>query len=182
MTFKERFQAGGCTIDTINDWISAWHAGNMKQSLPCFLGLTDEEYGLWQSQGEAALSEFLSRDAKPCYTASHIGWAELREQLTEFVQSRLGTNYTLSIWRSINYYWDLKLHTEEKIDEQCSGHICTQLSLCDIDPAHFVDCRLIEQEQLNGLLEKMLHKKVKFNYADEKGVWIFYRSLCLSDE
>ena len=33
--------------DEIDDFVDQWHASDSEESLPQFLGLTDEEYALW---------------------------------------------------------------------------------------------------------------------------------------
>jgi len=177
MTFKERFIAGDCTFDTIEDWVGFWHDGNSTKTLPEFLGLTDEEYGLWLAQGNYALARKISDGTETAYMAVHITWEDLHSRLSELVNSLLGFHYTIRIERSDFYYWDMVLHCDMEIDEKRSEHICEKLDLRDIDVEHFLNSNTIDKSQLRGLLEKLLQHEVVSSHADDEGVWIFYKAL-----
>lgn len=46
-TFVESWLAGDAGVEAIEDWVKAWHEGEGGDSLPAFLGFTDDEYALW---------------------------------------------------------------------------------------------------------------------------------------
>lgn len=182
MTFKERFSAGDCTIDTIEDWVNFWHEGNTAKTLLELLGLTDEEYGLWLAKGDCALAREISDGAETAYMAVHITWEDLHSRLSELVNSLLGFHYTIGIERSDFYYWDMVLHCDKEIDEKRSKYICEKLDLRDIDVEHFLNSNTIDKSQLRGLLEKLLQHEVVSSHADDEGVWIFYKALHASSK
>ena len=49
-TFVELVLAGEAEPDQIDDYVAAWHEGEGGDSLPEFLGFTDDEYALWVEQ------------------------------------------------------------------------------------------------------------------------------------
>ena len=68
MSFKERYLRGDCSIDMINDYVDMWHAeGEIKKTLPDFLGLSQEEYVCWMisSDEELARLERIATVKKP---------------------------------------------------------------------------------------------------------------------
>jgi len=48
-TFFELFSRGGLTADRIGEFVSQWHTSDAseKRSLAAFLGMTEDEYGVW---------------------------------------------------------------------------------------------------------------------------------------
>ena len=177
MTFKERFQAGECSFSMIEDWIELWHTWDIKMTLPAFLGLSEEEYGVLLTEGYDALARRLNADAENHYVAFHMKWEVLEDQLSELVQSMLGVRYTLCIKRSDFYYWDIVLHIGREINEEDSEYICEHLDLRDISTDHFLYSDCIDQNQACGLLEKLFGREIVSSHADDEGVWFFYKSL-----
>lgn len=108
MTFKELFQAGQCSISAIDAWVEIWHKGkDIRQSLQTFLGLTDEEYQIWLTRGNAGLAQTLNSGHMPEYETVYLSWDELTAQIQEIVDSELGPGNTVTLRRQDYYYWDI---------------------------------------------------------------------------
>ena len=180
MTFKERFQAGECSINTIEDWIEFWHTGDSKLSLPAFLGLSEEEYGVLLAEGYDALAHRLNADTETHYMAVHLEWEDLENQLNELIRSLLSAAYTVHMKRSDFYYWDIVLHKDGEINEKSSEYICERLDLRDINTDHFLHSDSIDQNQARGLLEKLFACEIISSHADDDGVWFFHKPLYAS--
>ena len=53
LNFKERFISGLCGVDQLGDCVKSWHsAGENKQPLHAYLGLTEQEYALYATGGD----------------------------------------------------------------------------------------------------------------------------------
>ena len=46
-TFVEQFLAGKTELDTLDDFVDAWHSDNTPLSLSSFLGMNNDEYQQW---------------------------------------------------------------------------------------------------------------------------------------
>ena len=46
-TFVEQCLDGAVDADAIDDFVARWHDGEGGDSLPMFLGFSDDEYALW---------------------------------------------------------------------------------------------------------------------------------------
>jgi hypothetical protein len=49
-TFMELVVSGGAFLDDVDDFIDAWTREHTTESLAEYLGMTQEEYGLWVEQ------------------------------------------------------------------------------------------------------------------------------------
>lgn len=76
-TFFDLYSRGDVSADRINDFIAAWHAsdGNEQRSLAAYLGLTDEEYGVW----------LMDTDALPQILSARRTGRRLNEVVAEYV-------------------------------------------------------------------------------------------------
>lgn len=181
MTFKELFQTGQCAISTIDAWVDIWHKGKgVEQSLQAFLGLTDAEYQVWLTQGNAGLARQLAIGHAPEYETVYLGWDELTAQLQEIVVTELGPGYTVTLRRQDYYYWDMRLETTLEMDEALSKKICERLELRDVDVSIFLEDDWVDSNYLCGLLSKLAHREVTSSHADGYGVWIICKSLVWS--
>jgi hypothetical protein len=52
-TFMDRYLAGEVPPEAIDDFVDAWHEGELTISLAEFLGLSDEEYWRWVKDANA---------------------------------------------------------------------------------------------------------------------------------
>ena len=181
MTFKELFQAGQCSISAIDAWVEIWHKGkDIGQSLQTFLGLTDEEYQIWLTRGNAGLAQTLNSGHTPEYETVYLSWDELTAQIQEIVDSELGPGNTVTLRRQDYYYWDMRLETAQEMDEVLSENICKRLDLRDVDVLMFLDDDWVDSNCLRGLLSKLTHREVTSSHADDNGVWIICKSLLWS--
>ncbi len=65
MNFKERFLAGECGSEAIDDCVEQWHtAPEDGQGLIEFLGLTEQEYGIYLRESNVALEKLLLAQRK----------------------------------------------------------------------------------------------------------------------
>lgn len=65
MNFKERFLSGECGIEAIDDDVEAWHTTPEDgQSLVDYLGLTEQEYGVYVRENDIALEKLLLSQRK----------------------------------------------------------------------------------------------------------------------
>lgn len=65
MNFKERFLAGLSGFEALDGYVKAWHSAPEDDvGLPQYLGLTDEEYGFYLREGDAALEQELLRQQR----------------------------------------------------------------------------------------------------------------------
>ncbi len=65
MNFKERFLAGTCGINAIEDYTEQWHTKPENgQDLNDFLGLTMHEYGIYLREGDKGLEKLLLTQRK----------------------------------------------------------------------------------------------------------------------
>ena len=55
-TFVQACLRGDASLEDIDDWIDRWHDGTSSESLPVFLGMTENEYSLWVQQPSALKS------------------------------------------------------------------------------------------------------------------------------
>ena len=173
MTFKERFLRGECSMDVIDDWVTAWRqAGLTHHTLLPVLGLTEEEYRAWAVLGSDALVKRLAGNVDTSYIALYLDWDDLSSQLRNLVRSLLGTDYGITIRREDYYYWNMKFSFPEDMNEEASEKICFALDVQDFDVHHFVWSDDLPNEQLNGLLSKLVQREVESNHADDYGVWL----------
>lgn len=59
VTFVDQWIQGEVPSEAIEDFVAAWHEGAGGESLPEFLGLSDDEYALWVEE-PAFLAAILS--------------------------------------------------------------------------------------------------------------------------
>jgi len=52
-SFIEKVLAGKATAESIDNFIDQWHEGNGSETLPDYLGMTEDEYALWVETPEA---------------------------------------------------------------------------------------------------------------------------------
>ena len=161
MTFKERYLRGDCPVDVLNDWVEVWKTNGFDYKLlPAVLGLTEDEYRLWAIAGNDALTKQLAGVAKPHYTALYLDWDELHDQLQELVHLLIGEKYAVSV------------HLPYGVDEKDCEKICELLELEETDADELFWSGDIGNNQLNGLLSKLTHRKVIFNHANDYGIWV----------
>lgn len=176
MSFRDQFISGNCNLEVLGEWVKLWHSGAAEDKpLPVFLGLSNEEYQTWLSQGDEALAKMLTGTAEPQYVARHLGWDELGDQLEMLVKSLLGADYEITISRVAYYYWEMRLNIPADIDEAFSSQICEKLCLHDVEPDFFTWHEDVENENMNGLLSMLVNREVDSNHADDHGVWIICR-------
>lgn len=58
-TFIELCLKGEVKIEDIDDFVDQWHDSEVPESLQVYLGMDDQEYGLWLTRPDR-LSEILS--------------------------------------------------------------------------------------------------------------------------
>lgn len=46
-TFVEKCLNGDVLLDEVDEYVETWHTADTDQSLPEFLGMTEEEYNAW---------------------------------------------------------------------------------------------------------------------------------------
>lgn len=51
--YVDRVLDGSALWTDVDDYVAAWHEGDSDESLPEFLGLTQDEYALWLEQPQA---------------------------------------------------------------------------------------------------------------------------------
>lgn len=181
MTFKELFQEGQCSINTIDALADIWHKRDcITQNLQDFLGLNDMEYQTWLSQGNAGLAQKLHDGYTPEYNAVYLGWDELTAQIQTVVDDELGPGYTVKLRRQECYYWDVKLKAAQQMDEALSEMICERLDLQDVDALIFLEDDWVDSSHFCKLLTKLTHREVCSSHADDYGVWIICKSLTWS--
>lgn len=52
---------GECAASEIYDFVGRWHASDSNSSLAAYLGMTDDEYGLWVERSDALELILLAR-------------------------------------------------------------------------------------------------------------------------
>lgn len=50
--FIDKCLNGDCLVEEIDDYVDLWHEGDSTESLHSFLGMTEDEYGLWMRDSE----------------------------------------------------------------------------------------------------------------------------------
>ena len=53
MTFIDLVLAGKASLEDIDDWVRRWHCGETLLELRDWLGMTEQQYGLWLKASEA---------------------------------------------------------------------------------------------------------------------------------
>lgn len=183
MNFKERFLRGDCPIDSVQDWTEFWYSGIPDgQTLQGFLGLSDEEYKVWLTDGEQALAKSLSRISEPRYIAIHLDWEELGRRLEDMIRQRLGLLCEISIERFDYYYWEMRLDISADVDEELSAKIHRLLRLKEIEPDYFMDNDCVDCGHMLYLLGQMLGREVSFSLADDNGVWFYCKEYRASSQ
>lgn len=176
MSFREQFISGKCNLEALEEWVNIWHSGVAEDGpIQDFLGLSNEEYQVWLSQGNEALAKMLTGTAEPQYIALHLDWDALGDNLEALVRSLLGDDYEITISRVEYYYWDMKLTIPVDIDEELIKQICEKLHLQGVDPESFLWSEDVGNEKMNGLLSMLVNREVDSNHADDYGVWIICR-------
>ena len=61
MNFIEKVLAGDVLHTEVDDFVEEWHRAETNESLPQFLGFTDEEYAMWVEQPESIRSILFCR-------------------------------------------------------------------------------------------------------------------------
>lgn len=60
-SFMEQLIKGEAPPEAMDDFIDLWHEGDDTRSLPEFLGMSEDEYGLWVEKPDALPVIFLAR-------------------------------------------------------------------------------------------------------------------------
>ena len=180
MSFKERYLRGDCSIDIINDYVDMWHAeGEIKKTLPDFLGLSQEEYVCWMISSDEELARMLGKSLPKKdlpYCARHVNWKELQKRLEQTVQTLLSADYHIEVQPTSGSHWQLHLTLPADMEYQQSEQICKALGLNRLDEEHFLSFETVTHDYLNLLLGKMAGYAVISNHADETGVWLLCES------
>lgn len=184
MTFKERFLRGDCRLGAADDWVELWHNGIPNgQTLQDFLGLSAAEYQTWLKEGQSGLAKILSKGSQVHYTTVYLNWGELNDQLQSLVQKKLSQECVISVGHLDYYHWEMKFEFQTEIDEALSASVCERLGLLQgIEPDHFVNCDVVDDDQLLHLLEKLTGYEVLSSHADNGGVWIICKDHQASSE
>lgn len=183
MTFKERFLRNDCNMDTIDDWVAFWHDGAKDgQGLQEFLGLADKEYGAWLREGLEGLAKAIQKDARTQYKTVYLTWNELSEQLQDLARQRMGMECSIFLGRLDYYYWRMKIEFPFPVDAALSAKICERLELQGVEPDHFVEDDVVEEEHLLRLLEQLTGYEVSSSHADDDGVWIICKEYRASSQ
>lgn len=184
MTFRERFLCGDCRLGAVDDWVEIWHNGIPNgQTLQDFLGLSAAEYQTWLKEGHSGLAKILSKGSQVHYTTVYLNWGELNDQLQSLVQKKLSQECVISIGRLDYYHWEMKFKFQREIDEALSASVCERLGLLQsIEPNHFVNCDVVDDDQLLHLLEELTGHEVSSSHADNGGVWIICKDHQTSSE
>jgi len=64
MNFRDQFLSGKCGVEATYYYVEKWHTEENCQSLPDFLGLTEQEYGVYVREGQSALEKLLLAQRK----------------------------------------------------------------------------------------------------------------------
>ena len=77
MSFLEKVLAGKALAEDIDSYVEDWHESSTRQTLPAFLGMTDDEYALWVEQPEALSQIIYSRRFNRKPRNSQELWGEI---------------------------------------------------------------------------------------------------------
>ena len=183
MTFKERFLRGECSVNVIDDWVTAWRqAGLDYKALLPVLGLTEDEYRTWAIAGGDTLAKQIANFANGPHLALHMERDSLEYRLQKLIQSILGENYFISIQREDYYYWNMKFSFPIEMDEETSEKICVALDIQNVDVLQFIWADELQNSQVNSLLSRLVQREVTSNHADDYGVWLICKDSRLPDK
>lgn len=182
MTFKERFQAGDCTMNMLEDLTELWLRYFNDRPLDEFLGLDDRDSHVWTIYGTDWLAHRLSRYAYPRFTGIRVLWGDLERLIKDTLLDMLGHKYSVGLELKDTSNWKVVFQIEGKVNEGRSRHIIQRLGLNEINLDHFVEHRSITSNQAKGLLSKMFHREVSHVLADYEGVWILHKAYQMPEE
>lgn len=129
------------------------------------------------------MAKILPKGSQIQYTTVYLDWDELNDQLQSLVQKKLSQECAISIGRLDDHHWEMKFEFQAEIDETLSVNICERLGLLQsIEPNHFVNCDVVDDDQLLHLLEELTGHEVSSSHADNGGVWIICKDHQTSSE
>ena len=182
MTFKERFQAGDCTMNLLEDLSELWHRYFNDKPLNEFLGLDDVDTYVWTIHGTDSLAQRLSQYAYPRYTGIRVYWVDLRLQLDAMLLDILGHKYSARFELEDNCNWKIVFQFQGEMDEKHSRYIIQRLGLREVNLNDFTTSPSISLNQAKGLWSKMFHRDVSHVFADQGDIWFLHKAYQVPEE